>query len=37
MGAFFEINNILNTKRSIWEGYQEKPIDVLVGFNYFFD
>ena len=37
MGAFFEINNILNTKRSVWEGYQEKPIDVLLGFNYFFD
>jgi hypothetical protein len=27
----------LNTKRAIWEGYQEKPIDVLLGFNYFFD
>jgi hypothetical protein len=37
MGVFFEINNIFNSKRSVWEGYQEKPIDLLVGFNYFFD
>lgn len=36
-GVFFELNNVLNTKRAIWEGYQEKPIDALVGFNYFFD
>ncbi len=36
-GVFFELNNVLNTKRSIWEGYQEKPIDALLGFNYFFD
>ena len=36
-GVFFELNNMLNTKRAIWEGYQEKPIDVLLGFNYFFD
>jgi len=36
-GVFFELNNILNTKRAIWEGYQEKPIDALLGFNYFFD
>ena len=37
MGVFFEINNIFNTKRSVWEGYQEKPIDVHLGCNYFFD
>jgi len=36
-GVFFELNNILNTKRAIWEGYQEKPIDALLGINYFFD
>jgi len=36
-GVFFELNNVLNTKRAIWEGYQEKPIDALLGFNYFFD
>jgi len=36
-GVFFELNNVLNSKRAVWEGYQEKPIDVLIGFNYFFD
>lgn len=36
-GVLFELNNILNNKKAIWEGYQEKPIDVLIGFNYFFD
>lgn len=36
-GVFFELNNIFNTKRAIWEGYQEKPIDALLGINYFFD
>jgi outer membrane receptor protein involved in Fe transport len=36
-GVFFELNNILNSKRAIWEGYQEKPIDALLGINYFFD
>jgi len=36
-GVFFELNNVLNTKRAVWEGYQEKPIDVLLGFNYFFE
>ncbi|MBK9099606.1 MAG: TonB-dependent receptor [bacterium] len=36
-GVFFELNNILNNKKAVWEGYQEKPIDVLLGFNYFFD
>ncbi|MCW8803216.1 MAG: TonB-dependent receptor [Ignavibacteriaceae bacterium] len=36
-GVFFELNNVFNTKRAIWEGYQEKPIDALIGINYFFD
>jgi hypothetical protein len=36
-GVFFELNNVLNTKMAVWEGYQEKPIDVLLGFNFFFD
>ncbi len=36
-GVFFELSNVLNTKRAVWEGYQEKPIDALLGFNYFFD
>jgi outer membrane receptor protein involved in Fe transport len=36
-GVFFELNNVFNTKRAIWEGYQEKPIDALLGFNYYFD
>jgi len=37
IGVFFELNNILNTKRFIWENYQEKPFDVLVGANFFFE
>jgi hypothetical protein len=37
IGVFFELNNILNTKRFIWENYQEKPIDVLAGVNLFFE
>lgn len=36
-GVFFEINNILNTERALWEGYQEKPLDALLGINFFFD
>lgn len=32
-----ELNNILNTKRAIWEGYEEKPFDISAGVNYFFD
>lgn len=36
-GVFFELNNILNTERAIWEGYQEKPLDALLGINFFFD
>ena len=37
IGVFFELNNILNTNRFIWENYQEKPIDVLAGVNLFFE
>jgi len=36
-GLFFEIDNILNVKRDTWEGYQEKPIEILIGANYLFD
>ena len=36
-GLFFELENVLNVKRDTWEGYQEKPIELLVGLNYFFD
>ena len=36
-GLFFELDNILNMKRDKWEGYQEKPIEALLGINYFFD
>jgi hypothetical protein len=36
-GVFFELNNLLNTERYIWEGYKEKPIDASVGINYFFN
>ena len=37
IGVFFELNNILNTKRFIWENYQQKPIDMLAGVNIFFE
>lgn len=36
-GLFFELDNILNMKRDTWEGYQEKPIEALLGINYYFD
>ena len=36
-GLFFELDNIFNVKRDTWEGYQEKPIEALIGINYFFD
>jgi hypothetical protein len=36
-GLFFALENILNMKRDTWEGYQEKPIEALLGVNYFFD
>ena len=36
IGVFFELNNIFNTRRFMWENYQEKPIDVLAGINLFF-
>jgi hypothetical protein len=32
-----KVENILNTKRYLWQGYQEKPIDASIGFNFFFD
>jgi hypothetical protein len=32
-----EVENILNTKRYLWEGYQEKPLDAAIGFDFFFD
>ncbi|MBT8383104.1 MAG: hypothetical protein KJO59_12185 [Ignavibacteria bacterium] len=31
------VENILNSKRFLWQGYQEKPFDVSIGFNFFFD
>jgi len=37
LGLFFELDNIFNVKRDTWEGYQEKPIEALIGINYFFD
>ena len=36
-GVFFELMNILNVKKPIWEGYQEKPIDVVLGIRYLFE
>jgi len=32
-----ELQNLLNNKRDFWEGYQEKPFEVLLGINFFFD
>ncbi len=31
------LENVLNTKRFIWQGYQEKPFDVALGFSFLFD
>ncbi|GBD87316.1 hypothetical protein BMS3Abin03_01245 [bacterium BMS3Abin03] len=33
----FEFQNLLNRDIFYWNGYKEKPIDVLAGFNYLFD
>jgi hypothetical protein len=33
----FSLENIINTKKIIWEGYQEKPLDAAIGLNFFFD
>jgi len=32
-----DIENILNKKMYLWQGYQEKPFDISIGFNFFFD
>ena len=32
-----QVTNLFNTKRFIWEGYQEKPLDLIMGVNLFFD
>jgi outer membrane receptor protein involved in Fe transport len=32
-----EVENILNRKIYLWQGYQEKPLDASIGFNFFFD
>lgn len=32
-----EMSNLFNRKIYFWQGYQEKPVDVLVGFNLMFD
>ena len=32
-----EVENILNKKIYLWQGYQEKPLDASIGFNFFFD
>ncbi len=35
--VFAGVQNIFNTKRDFWEGYQEKPVDIMLGINFFFD
>jgi hypothetical protein len=32
-----EIQNLFNNKRDFWESYQQKPFEVLMGINFFFD
>ena len=32
-----ELSNLLDRDIFLWEGYKEKPFDVLVGFNLMFD
>jgi hypothetical protein len=32
-----DVENILNKKMYLWQGYQEKPFDISIGFNFFFD
>jgi hypothetical protein len=32
-----DVENILNKKMYLWQGYKEKPFDVSIGINFFFD
>jgi len=32
-----QVTNLFNTKRYLWEGYQEKPLDVAFGVNFLFN
>jgi hypothetical protein len=33
----FEMSNLLNKEIFLWQGYKEKPFDLLLGFNLMFD
>lgn len=32
-----QVTNLFNTKRYLWEGYQEKPLDLIFGVNFIFN
>jgi len=32
-----QVTNLFNTKYYIWEGYQEKPLDIIFGVNFLFN
>ena len=32
-----QATNLFNTKRYLWEGYQEKPLDLIFGVNFLFN
>jgi len=32
-----QVTNVFNTKRFLWEGYQEKPLDLILGVNLLFN
>jgi len=32
-----QVTNLFNTKRYLWEGYQEKPLDLIFGVNFLFN
>lgn len=35
--VYGELQNLFSNKADLWEGYQEKPFEVLMGINFFFD
>jgi len=32
-----QVTNLFNTKYYLWEGYQEKPLDIIFGVNFLFN
>jgi hypothetical protein len=33
----FEVQNILSANKYYWANYKNRPVDALIGVNFFFD